>query len=170
MALRWRSGAAGFTLIEMLVVTVIIALLMGLVVLSLPARDPDRPLRDEAERMAALVKMLQQEAVFQSREMAIEFGAREYRFLTLEQQGWIGMTDAVYRDRSLPQDITLHLIIEGEEVSLQPTTEDQQRPRVFLFSSGEMTPFDVIFEHRDRGTRYRYSILGAGRAQVEKMP
>lgn len=173
-----RTAAAaqrGFTLIEILVVVVIIAVLVSVVTMTVRS-DPDAAVEEEAQRLAALLRFARQEALLQGRELALEFTRDGYTFLTLEGQEWLPLSDRIYRRRTLPQDVDMELYIEGEQFDLATLAraagddeeEDAVPPRVYILSSGEMTPFEVVLQ-RD-GSDVSFQVRGdpVGQPQVTR--
>jgi hypothetical protein len=71
--------------------------------------------------------------------------------------------DEVLRQRFLPEGLELTLLLEGEAVQLVAAEEDgqeDQRPaRIFLLSSGEMTPFELRLQ--DPYTEVVWVVTGA---------
>lgn len=68
----------GFSLVEMLVVLVVMGLLAGVAVLTLPGDE--RRLRDEAERMAARTIAARDEAIVGARPVSLVVGGAGYYF------------------------------------------------------------------------------------------
>ena len=68
-----RQG--GFTLLELLLVVIIIAVISGLAVLSLGDRS-EHGLQLEAEKLKAVLESLSEEAVFQQKPWFANCGAR----------------------------------------------------------------------------------------------
>ena len=146
----WR--VRGFTLLEILVVVLIIGVV--LTIATLAVRDnPGQRLETEGQRFAALTRLAAQEAVLQSREVAIVFERRGYHFLFLEDGEWVESEDNVFRARALPDGMEIDLLIEGER--LEFGSERRQDPRIFLLSGGEMTPFELAIRFDDRSAAYR---------------
>lgn len=139
-------------------------LIIGVIlsIATLAIRDkPEQRLQTEGERFAALLRLAAQEAVLQSREIAIVFEHNGYQFQVLENDGWAQSDDSVFRARTLPDDMEFELYIEGERVAFGD--EQRQRdPRILLLSGGEMTPFelDIRFQDRDEVYRIRGDIGG----------
>lgn len=103
-----HSPAAGFTLLEMLVVVLIIGILMGTVSVKLQPRDRDR-LRVEAERLTQLMELAAQDAQITGTPIAWTSDGYHYRFW---RQGgdavWSEIRDdGVLRVRSLPDGMVI---------------------------------------------------------------
>lgn len=76
--------ASGFTLIEVMVVIVIIGVMASMIVVSVTLGDPQRELRNEAERLRTVLALAAEEAVIQQVELGAEFTESGYRFLKWE--------------------------------------------------------------------------------------
>lgn len=150
----------GFTLIEILVVVVIIATIVGTVVLSMGLVGDDRELDTERNRLASLIEVAQDEAMMQGREFGVEFMLTGYRFVEFDPFTfqWAEVPgDDLFRMRQLPEEMEFDLYIEDRRISLEidpqqfadPDEEEMSRdtesyaPHVFVFSSGESTPFEL---------------------------
>lgn len=155
-----------FTLIEILVVVSIIAVVMSIAVLSLGVLGDDRTLREEGRRVVALVQVAQDEAVMQGREFGIEFMTGGYRFVEFDPllNTWSELIgDDTLRLRQLPEEMEFELWIEGQRVLLEtepartePPDEssavsvaEKYAPHILVFSSGDMTPFELRVQRQD---------------------
>jgi general secretion pathway protein H len=149
----------GFSLIELLVV-VIVGIVMSIAVLSLSLAGGDRAIRDEAQRVISLVEIAQDESLLQGREFGLEIMQGAYRFLELDPLSgqWTEILgDDTLRLRELPEEVELDLYIEDRQVILKrdparmDTGENRRpgvesfTPHVLIYSSGEMTPFELHF-------------------------
>ena len=150
----------GFTLIEILVVVVIVATIVGTVVLSMGLVGDDRELETERNRIASLIEVAQDEAMMQGREFGIEFMQTSYRFVEFDPFTfqWSEVPgDEMFRMRQLPEEMEFDLYLEGQRISLEfdpqefsdPEEDDtdaqfgEYEPHLFVFSSGEATPFEL---------------------------
>ncbi|WP_276967771.1 type II secretion system minor pseudopilin GspH [Metallibacterium scheffleri] len=160
-----RIAARGFSLVEMLVVVLIIGLMTGVAVLSL-SLGQSHPLRDNAERLAELVREAGENASMQGQNLALGFWRHGWRFYVLREGGaWQPLSDdALLRARTLPQGLSLALELQGESVTLE--NHDKTKPQVFLLSSGEMQPFVVeISAPGHVAMRVRGNAIGEVRVQ-----
>lgn len=144
----------GLTLIEVLVVIFVVGVIYSMVTLSINVQD-DKRLEDEGKRIAALLKLAREEAIMQNRELAMEFEEETYRFVEWGEEGknWSAYAEkGMFREREIPKDIELEFVIDGEEI--KPAFENLEElsetppPRIFVFSSGEMSPFEVSLSDR----------------------
>lgn len=163
----------GFTLLELIVVTLIIGLMIGVVNLS-SGLNRQVDVEEEIERLAALIDLAAQESVFKSAEIAVEFEESSYRFLTLVENEWLPIeADRILRERQLPAGLEIELFIEGEEKEvfrIEADDSDKKKipPRIFLLSSGELTPFEVSLKSSDGDTLYTLTGQINGQLEIEK--
>lgn len=138
-----RAGSVnGFTLIEIMVVVVIISVLMGAVALSFP-RDLKDLAGEQADRLQALVRLSLDEAVLQSRELALGFNEGGYQFYQQENNAWVPFTEGPFKPRHLPANLLGELYLD--DISVRLEKPENTHPQVFILSSGEMTPFAYRF-------------------------
>lgn len=78
--------AAGFSLVELLVVVAMIGLLGSAVLLTLPPTGTSAG--DQAERLAAHLLRAREEAVLGNRAVAVRVGRDGYHFLKRDGGGW----------------------------------------------------------------------------------
>jgi general secretion pathway protein H len=175
-----RRRSAGFTLIELMVVALIIGITLTFVVVSFD-RDVDDEVQTEAQRLGSLVTLAAQESVLHYREHALEFGHDSYKFLVLnDDTGWQSLDDDnMLRERKLPKGITLELYLEGNDFDFEDEAEaaadgDEETeqvgngPRVFMLSSGEMSPFEAELRHEDGEVRFVVKAGITGKVEIEQ--
>ena len=132
------AACRGFTLLELLVVILIIGIIVSFASLSV-GQHASRILQDEAERIHSLLRLAGEESVLQGRELALQFNPEGYLFVTLDGADWVPVDeDRLFRERELPPDLEISLTLEGVEVDPH---DSENPPRIFVLSSGEMTPF-----------------------------
>ena len=163
----------GFTLLELIVVTLIIGLMLGVVTLS-TGLGHQHDVEEEIERIAALINLAAEESVFKSTEISLEFEKDRYRFLTLVDNEWLPIeADRAFRERELPQGLELELFIEGAQkfvfdLPQQSRDKKPRLPRIFMFSSGELTPFELSMKNSDGDTLYTLFGRITGELEIEK--
>lgn len=158
------ARAAGFSLLELLVVVAIIGIFLGVAVLSTDLVSFDQRLEQEARRLATRIRFTSEEALMQSRDFGIVFFEGGYEFRRFENgQEWVETGGAGMEGFRLEDDMGMRLSIQDREVPLEPYCElfpcgaqlasmDEEEqselapdPAVILFSSGEVIPFELEF-------------------------
>jgi general secretion pathway protein H len=147
------KASAGFTLIEMIVVLIIVGVIMGMVSLSRPGDGSVDRLRRETRRLQALIQLAREEAILTHREIGLRQEAQGYQFLVFSGENWQSqpLQDTPLRQRRLPEDIRLTLRLEeqgGKEEA------GQGLPQLVFWSSGEATAFRAEFRLRS-GQSYK---------------
>ncbi|HSH14094.1 MAG TPA: type II secretion system minor pseudopilin GspH [Desulfurivibrionaceae bacterium] len=134
---------AGFTLLEVLVVLVIISVIISFAVLAIDTGPEE--LRREGNRIASLLELASEEAVMNGREYRVVLRQHSYSFDLLQEGKWQGVEDELFRPRQLPSDLSLQLFMENQEVPLndEEDPETAKTAALLILSSGEMPPFEL---------------------------
>ncbi|KVF26396.1 type II secretion system protein GspH [Burkholderia vietnamiensis] len=145
-----RRSAAGFTLLEMLVVLVIVGLLVAVVTLA-PSRNRRTDLAEEAQRLANLLESAGDEAQVRSMPIAWQLVGGGYRFVQrTDSGGWTPMTDDLYRARRWGGAVT--------SVSVRYTGGGEVPSRVVLGSESIDVPVTITLWSGDVGM----AVVGTG--------
>ena len=148
--------AAGFTLIEILMVVLIIGLVSAGVLLSFGLTGRDRELEKESDRLLALFNYTREQAELQTREYGVLFEDDGYEFLTYDVHRAIWRSveeDDALGARRLPDGLGVRLVVEARPVVLsRPKDSEDRTPQVMIFSNGDLTSFSATLE-RDGGRR-----------------
>jgi general secretion pathway protein H len=150
----------GFSLIEILVVLVILAVLAGAVSLALAGAGGERALTREAERTQALIAYACERAELVSGNIGVSFSRSGYRFSHIEQEVWVPYRDGELRARRWPPVMSANLA--RDEVPVPLGEAFPERPQLLCFASGELTPFRLELAWSDVSRRYRLDARADG--------
>jgi general secretion pathway protein H len=158
---------SGFTLIEILVVVMIIAVVAAGMMLSVNLTGRDRDLQREGDRLLALINYAREQAELQTREYGLQFTDDGYEFLVYDplRGVWRDVSeDDALDPRKLPDGLDVKLRIEARDIvlnhpdksqskaSLDDDTPKDKTPQIMIFSDGDLTSFAARLE-RDNGLR-----------------
>ena len=164
----------GFSLLEIMIVLMIIGITFSVVRLSFSDVDYDKQLLKKAQRFQVVFDMAADYAVMNQLEMGLRVEPEKnlYYFMFLnEQDRWRPINvDPIFEQHELEEDFFLELALDDlpwvsedsllsdslfdEELSVSEEStnigneeeEEPEPPQVFIFSSGEFTPFSVSFK------------------------
>jgi len=155
-----RAVAAGFSLIEIMIVVFIIGLVTATVVITFGGDSRDTELDREAERIEALFGYAREQAELQTRDYGLRMDRLEYYFVVfnpLVNQWRLPEEDDALRARKFPDDMVPSLVVEGRNVVLdtrKPKVEDF-KPQVMIYANGDLTSFEISLEREGTGDRAR---------------
>jgi general secretion pathway protein H len=141
----------GFTLIEILVVLVIMAIVISLAVLSINTTGRDTQLDEESRRIQGLVDILHERALLEGRDFGLRIEPTGYGFVvySADKNLWLPLSDEhEFRHRDLPKGVSFQLELDSVTVVLKPLEQGLSSsdsppppPQVAIAASGEGTPF-----------------------------
>lgn len=153
---------SGFTLLEMVVVLALIGVILGFARLSLGDGGASARQEQDARTLAAALRLAQEEAVLDGRELGLCLAAEGYQFRRLVDRRWETLAQAgALRARRLDGARQLSLRIDGQPVAVPDRLGQVDRPQVFLLSTGEATPFCVAVAAR-RQDAWQVCVTGDG--------
>ncbi len=160
-----REATAGFTLIEVMVVVVIIGILINFAVLSLRSHSPADQLNEEAHRLQSLLQIASEEALLRSSFIGVDITETGYGFLRLEEETWRPVDDTLFRNRELPEEVQISV------TTGQPPGDDEEKrtPEIILLNSGEITPFDLKISSIHSDDYFRLSGDETGELSLERI-
>jgi general secretion pathway protein H len=166
---------AGFTLLEVMLVLLIMGLATGAVVLSYSGENGPDLLKKQTQRLQVVFNMASDFAVLNQRQLGlrVENAKNSYYFMYQdEEQEWQKLElDNTFAEHQLPDLFSLELFLTGlpwetenslfssgifdEELSVSNdgveigNEEDKKLdpPQIFIFSSGEITPFSITLAY-----------------------
>lgn len=150
-----RRAAAGFTLIELMVVMVLIGVLVSMVHISLGDNN-SRNARQEADVLLGLIHGLREKAVLEGHEYGLRLEPGAYQLMRFEGEQWQAVEPWV----SLPVGLVLALTLDGQD---QPLTAGSVTPQLLWLSSDENTAFEL---HLDSPPQRWRSIVSDGLADA----
>jgi general secretion pathway protein H len=174
-----NAAAAGFTLVEILVVIVIIAVVVSASTIAVGVLGRDSRVEDEARRFWAVLQQAREEAELQSLDAAVFVAAGEYEFLRFDRrrQEWTSVVDdKLYAQRELPEGLRFRLWVDGREIVLKPdlpnrSDKDEHKkwpPQIMVLSSGELMPFELHVERDAAPALWRVVALADNDLRIER--
>lgn len=122
-----KKHQRGFTLLELLVVLVVLAIATGMIVVQGTPSD-GRYLQSEAQRLAQILRIGQQHAMLTSKNIRFSASEEQFQFEAFDGNRWQSVTD---------------------EPTLRPRNWDTEGVEVTLFQAGEEVDFITLEPQAD---------------------
>ena len=165
-----RKLQRGFTLLEIMVVIVIVAILAGFVTVNLDLRNTPKTIREEATRLGLLMQIASEQATYSKAQLGIRFHPEDYEFYFLapDDKGnpvWQILEDRRLRFRDTREEMEFQVDISGVPIVLETLEEElaarvedeELKPHIMFLSNGEIMPdFSVVVA--DGEARYRHQV------------
>lgn len=152
---RRAAKEAGFTLVEILSVLVVIGLMSSVVILSM---EPPKPaLEKQAERLTSELNALAQDGLISGSVNAAGFSKDGYALYTFENSEWTERVKGEWQD-----SYRLTLTRASAKLDMPKTVE----PIIMFQPTGLSTPFELTLSDRDM--TYALKTEGDGRVELVK--
>jgi general secretion pathway protein H len=156
----------GFTLVEILVVVVIMAIVISIAILAISTTGRDPQLDEESRRIEGLVGLLHERALLEGRDFGLRIEPSAYEFVVYDarRDRWTTFDqEHEFRHRDLPKGVSFQLELDSHVVVIKPidrslSTNAPPAPQLAIAASGEGTPFRLTLLRA--GTASRASVDG----------
>jgi general secretion pathway protein H len=128
---------AGFTLIEVLLVIVIIGIMAAVGVGLVNSQSSERKLQQKAQQWQHMLTYLCQQAVLNNRAYGVELSQLSAQVMVFEQPEWRVLSQW---SQTLPtENLSWQLDLAGRPIPLSP--EFDALPHLVCYSDGQINPF-----------------------------
>lgn len=152
-ACRRASRVAGFTLLEILVVVLIIGIVTAGMLLSMSFAGKDTELQTESKRLLSLMDYAREQAELQTRDYGVFFGQHGYEFVVYDVRtgAWRRVSeDDALRERTLPSGLEFKLVVDARPIVLSDDMNVPSDSASDSTSSSQQHPGPVV--HRNPGS------------------
>jgi general secretion pathway protein H len=136
------SRRAGFTLLEILVVVLIIGILSAGMLLSMNFAGRDTALETESKRLVSLMNYARDQAQLQTRDFGIVFGQHGYEFVVYDVRTGAWRTvdeDDALRQREIPDGLDFQLVVDARPIVLDEAVKQPPAPPSSASSDDDST-------------------------------
>jgi general secretion pathway protein H len=141
----------GFTLLEIIIVTIIISILFTFAIISIGDGGQSQVLKQETQRLMALIRLAHEEAIMQAKEMGVSVNeyadVHGYTFYLLQEQQWQTLTDEPFHPHRFSAGVQAEVHLAGNPLVVTDA-ENAQNPQILILSSGELTPFEILIKSK----------------------
>lgn len=166
---EYAPRARGFTLLEILVVITLVAILTGTVMLTITGADSAQRLQGAAEQLAYRTELARHYALQRNREWGIYVEEAAVRFAEFDpdQSAWVEQSQRPFGAPLGVDNVTLR--IEAEQYRGLSDRDRERLPQVLLFSSGEVTPFQLYLEPARADGAWQVGSDGLARVRASRV-
>lgn len=159
---------AGFSLIELLVVIVIVSAIVGGVTVAVTRSDVGSLIKEEAIKFQFIMTEAQSHSIETGSELALFFTEHSYQWKKAELQKqefsdetelvWVESEGSIFQKVKLDDRLNIRLLLDGVETFLVEDPEEEEdaedldlEPVIFISNDGESEPsFEYQFGMNDK--------------------
>lgn len=169
-----HARQTGFTMIEIMVVMVVVGLLASLAIVNLGGGSQQREMTSKIRELYVLMQTASEQAILNNEEFGLVIDEQGYRFVVFDEleQQWKSQSERLFQGRGFPESMSVTLFSEGDIPRLargdeeEEDEENQLRPDIVFYSSGETTPFELEFLATPSSDRV-YRLVADGLNEIE---
>ncbi len=157
----------GFTLIEILVVIVLVGIIVTVAMISIGNTQSGK-LQEDMRHLLQIMRLVHEEAITNQQTLAIKFLPHGYAIQRYDEKHkiWVNVSNPdFFRPQKLDDDYKITLLQDGLSVSLT----DKNSGKVLMYSSGEMTAFELNISLPDSNVNYHMSGDLMGKLKIKNL-
>lgn len=179
-----KGGVSGFTLLELVIVMFVMAILVGIIAPSINFGGEREQIEEATKRFKGVFDLASEYAMLNHLELGVIIKENNYRFVAFDGERWQDFAPERYFEASEhDEQLELELELDGlpwaegnllNEVTFDVAEDDEDpdremlSPQIFILSSGDITPFRLIFMWSSLQVdgSYYYQVIGEFTAPV----
>jgi general secretion pathway protein H len=164
------NKSAGFTLIEILIVMVIISIVGAASLLSI-SRNKNSQMENFARQLTNLITLAQQQAMLQPAVIGMTFSDSTVQFYQYQEasakqpEAWIALQSSALGKHPIPKSLRLVLKMQDKTIVAKA-----DQPQLIISTNGDLTPFSIFIGEKEEAARYRVIGSDDGAVSSEKIP
>lgn len=169
MQVNSRKSLSGYTLIEVLLVIVIIAIISTVAVLVFSNFGHGRQVTMVAHRLSQTIRVAQQEAILRPMVLGMRFTAQGYQFYKFEinKKSKESIWQTLTNDKLSCSDAFSHgVVIKRFELNHKTKTN---KSYVVFSSSGDVSPFSLVVTDKRRDRTYKIAVRNNGMVSLKEL-
>ncbi len=147
-------------------VLVLVGVLASTVILGFTGADTQQRLKGSAQQLADTIELARQYALQRNREWGLYVEPDKVEFVEFDPDKgtWAPRTERPFGHVEILDNVQLKVKAEGPKTM----ADDQDLPKIILFSSGEVTPFTLYMVPEWNSPGWRITSDGISRAEAER--
>lgn len=164
-----NSRHAGFTLIEILIVMLIISIVGGVAMLSI-SFNQNTHYKNLARQISTLLTLGEEQALLQANVYGLAFTNKTYQFYQFDSENkkapWHPVTEGPLGPHNIPAGIQITVKVHDKIIALDKKAETI-KPQLILSTDGEIIPFTILIGKIDSPPHYQ--VIGYANGSLESV-
>ena len=156
----------GFTLLEILLVVVILAVLTAASVQLMGVGSYEDRVKQQSQNLIKQLNYMCEKAVFENRPFALEFSQDNHQLLTYRKQKWQAIPNEKWPFNAFDLNLNRELFVSGKPQSM--SSEMALKPHIICYNSGQLTAFELLIKTSQGGASdATYQIISTQPTQIK---
>jgi general secretion pathway protein H len=159
---------AGYTLVEILIVLLIISIVTSIAVISI-GRNENKEIESFANELSQMLSLAEEQAMLQPTVLGLMLSEHSLQFASFkagssaEKNTWIPLQDTILGKHDIPNAIQVAVEVGGSRTN-SLDRDAKKNPPIIVSTNGEVTPFTIYLGKK--GEKPRYIVTGDADGQI----
>ncbi len=159
-----QSKTAGFTLIEVLIVIVIISIVASITMLSIHF-NRNKQIESLAQNIAGLITLAEEEAMLRPGVLGLAFTTDHYQLYSYDENNhrWQSLSSHIFNAQPIPEDTQITLKIHDKIIPAEG------KPYLIISPSGDIPAFTILIGKLNQEPLYQIIGKESGETHVTSL-